>query len=201
MAITTHRPDRAAAAPAAAGSGPAAPPAGGLPPGVVLRPLDAQRDERGVVAEFFVNDWQHEFSPAQWTMTVSEAEVLRGVHVHQRHADWLVVLDGAAWVGLRDLRAGAPANGRACCFEMRDDAPAALHIPPGVAHGFLFLRRTVYALGLSQRYDPTDELGCHWRDPDLGIAWPAAAPRLSARDAALPPLRELALRMPLWTRD
>jgi dTDP-4-dehydrorhamnose 3,5-epimerase len=53
-------------------------------------------------------------------------------------------------------------------------------------------------LGLSQPYDSADELGCHWRDPELGIEWPAIEPRLSARDAALPPLRALLPRIPAW---
>lgn len=188
MTRAAHAPDRSAHATA-------------LPPGVALWPLQAHRDERGLVAEFFHADWQRQFSPAQWTMTVSEPDVMRGVHVHLRHTDWLVVFDGTATVGLSDLRPGSPAQGRGLCVELRGDAPAVLRIPPGVAHGLLFRCRTIYALGLSHPYDLADELGCDWRDPGLGIDWPAATPRLSARDAALPPLRELAPRIPPWQPD
>jgi dTDP-4-dehydrorhamnose 3,5-epimerase-like enzyme len=67
-----------------------------------------------------------------------------------------------------------------------------------VAHGFLFHAPSVVVLGASHYYDLADELGCHWRDPQLGIAWPSDSARVSARDSALPPLRELSGRIPPW---
>ena len=56
-------------------------------------------------------------------------------------------------------------------------------------------------LGADQTYDLADELGCHWRDPDLGIDWPVAAPLVSVRDEALPSLRDLALQVPAWAAE
>lgn len=167
--------------------------------GTRLRPLLAHRDGRGMVAEFYRGEWNAPVGVAQWTLTVSEAGVLRGVHVHLRHHDYLVVLDGHCSVGLHDLRPGAPSAGRSVVVEMRGEEPAALTIPPGVIHGLYMHTRTVYALGLSEYYDPEDELGCHWRDPDLGIDWPVAEARLSARDATLPPLRAIRASIPPWT--
>jgi len=38
-------------------------------------------------------------------------------------------------------------------------------------------------------YDPADEFGVVWNDPDIGIDWPISDPRLSDRDRALPPLK------------
>jgi dTDP-4-dehydrorhamnose 3,5-epimerase len=46
-------------------------------------------------------------------------------------------------------------------------------------------------LGVSHDFDPADELGVRWDDPELGIPWPADRAVLSPRDAALPSLREL----------
>jgi dTDP-4-dehydrorhamnose 3,5-epimerase len=46
---------------------------------------------------------------------------------------------------------------------------------------------------VSRLYDSGDEGGIAWNDPDLAIAWPVRNPRLSARDAAYPRLRDLAL--------
>lgn len=46
-------------------------------------------------------------------------------------------------------------------------------------------------------YDPDDELGVAWDDPDLGIDWGVAQPTLSARDRANPRRSEAAL--PSWT--
>ena len=45
-------------------------------------------------------------------------------------------------------------------------------------------------------YHPEDELGVIWNDPDIGVAWPIAAPTLSVKDATLPRLRDVEARLP-----
>jgi len=67
-----------------------------------------------------------------------------------------------------------------------------------VAHGLLILTPSVYVLGASHYYDAADELGCHWQDPALELRWALADAKLSARDAALPPLQEVAPQVPPW---
>ncbi len=167
-----------------------------LPPGVLLRELEIHRDARGALTEFFHSSWIDAFQPAQWQVTVSEPGSLRGVHLHLHHTDYFVVLDGAVTVGLHDLRAGSPAHGRGVLVELDGTAPAALMVPPGVAHGAYCRTRATYVIGIDHGYDPADEFGCRWNDPQLGIAWPSDAPLLSARDAALPSLAELARLVP-----
>jgi len=172
-------------------------PAAELPQGVVVRPLAAHRDARGLVAEFFRNEWTTT-PPPQWTMFTSTPGVMRGVHVHPRHDDYFVLISGAMCVGLRDLRPGAPTEHRAAVVHLRGTAPTALFIPHGVAHGMLSQAVSVFVIGASHYYDADDELGCHWRDPDLGIVWPVRSAELSERDAALPPMRSLVGRIPPW---
>lgn len=163
-----------------------------LPPGVTLQPLPVYADARGRVGEFFPASAAAAFPPAQWAFAVSEANALRGMHVHLRHRDWLAVVDGRLWAGLCDLRAGSPAFGRGLLLALDGAAPAALHIPPGVAHAFLSPERSVFCLGADRPYELADELGCQWNDPGLAIDWPVATPPIvSARDQALPPLAEL----------
>jgi dTDP-4-dehydrorhamnose 3,5-epimerase len=70
-------------------------------------------------------------------------------------------------------------------------APAALVIPVGVAHGFYFHEPSIHVYAVSHEFDPLDELGCRWDDPDLDIAWPCTKPRISVRDRNLGSLREL----------
>ena len=166
--------------------------------GTLLHRLVTHRDARGVVAEFYRVEWAERAPAVQWTMIFSEAGVLRGVHVHPRHTDYVTVLTGGACLRLRDLRRGSPTEGRSAHVELCGEQPSMLVIPPGVAHGLYFPERTAFALGLDQPYDSADEVGCHWRDPELGFDWPVTEPRLSARDAALPPLRELRRRIPAW---
>jgi dTDP-4-dehydrorhamnose 3,5-epimerase len=162
-----------------------------LPDGVRVRALEPHADDRGVFCELHRLEWDTEVAPVQWNAVRSEAGVLRGVHVHPRHDDYLVVFGGRATVGLRDLREDAPPGGRACCLELRGDAPAAISIPHGVAHGFYFHEPSLHIYAVSHYWDTADELGCHWADPELGIPWPMREARVSPRDEALPSLAEL----------
>lgn len=167
--------------------------------GTVLRPQIVHRDARGTISEFQRAEWYASPAAIQWTLTASEAGVLRGVHVHLRHHDYFVLMQGRCDAALRDLRRGSPTEGRVVQLVLDAARPMALSIPPGVAHGFYCPVPVHYALGVSEYYDLEDELGCHWRDPDLGIDWPVAEVRLSERDAALPRLRALMARIPPWT--
>jgi dTDP-4-dehydrorhamnose 3,5-epimerase-like enzyme len=63
-----------------------------LPHGVALRPLSIHVDERGRVGEIFRAEWRIGVTPLQWAMTTSEGGVMRGVHLHLCHDDYLVVL-------------------------------------------------------------------------------------------------------------
>lgn len=74
-------------------SPPAAP--GNLPRGVALRPFTTHHDERGSFTEVFREEWDTGVRPVQWNAVSSEAGVLRGVHVHVRHDDYLILLRGA----------------------------------------------------------------------------------------------------------
>jgi dTDP-4-dehydrorhamnose 3,5-epimerase len=162
-----------------------------LPDGVRLRPLDPHEDERGVFMELHRLEWETGVEPVQWNVVRSAAGVLRGVHVHPRHDDYLVIFSGRATVGLCDLREGAPAGGRACCVELDGGSPSAITIPHGVAHGFYFHEPSLHIYAVSHYWHSSDELGCHWEDPELGIPWPMRDARVSARDAALPSLAGL----------
>jgi dTDP-4-dehydrorhamnose 3,5-epimerase len=160
-----------------------------LPAGCELRELAPHEDDRGTFTEMFRDEWHTGVAPVQWNYVRSAANVLRGVHVHLQHADYLVLVDGRASVGLRDLRPGY--DSRECTVEMSGDRPLALSIPPGVAHGFYFHASSIHVYAVSHAWDPADELGCRWDDPDLGIPWPRATPALSERDEGLPSLHTL----------
>ena len=158
-----------------------------LPASVSVRPLDPHADDRGVFTELFRTSWGVGVEPVQWNAVRSEANVLRGVHAHVRHWDYLTVPLGHAVVGLHDLRTDSPTTGLSALVELRGDAPSGLVIPPGVAHGFYFHETSLHIYAVSHDWDPDDELGCRWDDPLLGIPWPCADPQLSSRDASLGP--------------
>jgi dTDP-4-dehydrorhamnose 3,5-epimerase len=162
-----------------------------LPAGALLQRLDAHADERGVFTELYRLEWETGVQPVQWNAVWSEPGVIRGVHVHVRHDDYLTVPVGRASVGLRDLRRGSPTEGLAVVIELGRHAPAALVIPHGVAHGFYFHEPSFHVYAVSEYWDPADELGCRWDDPELGIPWPVATARVSDRDREAQPLAAL----------
>ncbi len=162
-----------------------------LPAGVQLRSLATHRDQRGDLTELFRAHWDTDIVPVQWNLVRSSASVLRGVHLHLKHSDYLTVVEGRMSVGLRDLRRDSPTAGAATVVELHGDEMAAVTIPPGIAHGFFFHGPAIHLYAVSEYWDVADELGCHWTDPALEIPWPMATAVVSARDAALPPLSVL----------
>lgn len=164
---------------------------GSLPHDLRLTPLEPHGDDRGTFTELYREQWETGVAPVQWNVVDSEAGVLRGVHVHPRHDDYLTVIRGRATVGLRDLRPGSPTEGVAACVELDGARPTAISIPHGVAHGFYFHQPSTHVYAVSHYWDPADELGCRWDDPGLEIPWPQRSAHISPRDEQLPSLAKL----------
>lgn len=164
---------------------------GSLPHDLLLTPLEPHRDDRGTFVELYRKEWGVGVEPIQWNMVDSEEGVLRGVHVHPRHDDYLTVVRGRATIGVRDLREGSPTEGAAACVELSAERPTAISIPHGVAHGFYFHEPSTHIYSVSHYWDMADELGCRWDDPALEIPWPQGEAHVSPRDAGLQSLAEL----------
>jgi dTDP-4-dehydrorhamnose 3,5-epimerase len=162
-----------------------------LPEGVVLTDLTMHPDERGVFTEVFRKQWDSGVDPVQWNVVSSNKGVLRGVHVHPRHDDYLVILSGRATVGLHDLRRSSDTHGLAATAELSGDELRAISIPHGVAHGFLFHEPSMHLYAVSHYWDTADEVACHWDDEGLRIDWPFEPSLVSERDAAAPSLADL----------
>ena len=81
-----------------------------LPYGVVWRMLETHSDHRGDLTELFRAEWQNGVAPVQWNVGRSTKNVLRGVHVHPRHDDYLIVLGNRMALGLKDLRRDSPTH-------------------------------------------------------------------------------------------
>ena len=79
---------------------------------------------------------------------------------------------GRARVVLHDLRVGSPTDGATLCFDlgMRADGVhdhGGIYIPPGVAHGFASLTDMTITYLVDGYYNPADELGVAWDDPEV----------------------------------
>lgn len=116
---------------------------------------------------------------------------LRGLHyqLHHPQAKLCRVVEGEALdVGV-DIRVGSPHFGEWACVLLSAATHNQIYIPVGFAHGFLALSETVQFLyKCSDFYDPRDEHGIVWDDPDIAIAWGVKNPIVSEKDGRYPKL-------------
>lgn len=152
--------------------------------GFFMESFQRERYARAGIAEDFVQDNQSR----------STKGILRGMHFQKKwpQAQIVTVLRGCIFdVGV-DLRARSATFGRWFGVELSDSGPRQLYMAAGIAHGYCVLSDMVdLHYKCSRYYDPRDEAGLLWNDPDVGIAWPIAPSGISPRDAAYPKLRDL----------
>jgi len=171
--------------------------------GLVIIEPRAFPDERGVFMESFKqSDFERAgiFGPfVQDNCSRSKKGVLRGLHFQRPpHAQGKLVRvsRGRAWDVAVDLRVGSPTFGKYYALELSEENRRLFWIPMGFAHGFLALEDdTELQYKCTAEYHAASDGGVRWDDPDLAIAWPdiGMAPIVSAKDAALPLLRDLGL--------
>ncbi len=162
--------------------------------GVKLITLKRFEDSRGSFCEAFRASWLNHPNPwVQWNVSRSKKGVLRGLHIHQRQTDYWHIVAGQVTVGLVDNRPQSPTYRKAITVPLREDAPQTLVIPPGIFHGFYGDTDVVLMYLLDQEYDPTDEKGVRWDDPELGLPaewYSKPSPVLSPRDEKAPLLKD-----------
>jgi dTDP-4-dehydrorhamnose 3,5-epimerase len=167
-------------------------------PEVILIEPDVYRDQRG----FFLETYHaHKYREGGIAVTFvqdnhsrSVCGTLRGMHAQRRRPQGKLirVIEGQIFDVAVDIRRGSPTFGRWVGTVLSAENFRQCYIPPGFAHGFCVtseLAQVEYKC--TELYDPTDELGFVWNDPDVGIAWPIADPLLSAKDRAAPRLRDI----------
>jgi dTDP-4-dehydrorhamnose 3,5-epimerase len=165
--------------------------------GVEVLELPSERDVRGALVELCRASWVEPDEPVQWNAITNRPGSLRGVHWHNAHADYIAPVLGSVLVAAVDLRIASPTEGRAEVVVLDAGEPRAMVIAPGVGHGFFSPEASVVMYGVSEYWDPDDELGVRWDDAALGIPWPpeAAHALVSGRDAAFPMLAEAGERL------
>ena len=118
---------------------------------------------------------------------------LRGLHYQLLHlqAKLCRVVEGEALDVAVDIRLGSPHFGKWTSVLLSAKEHNQIYIPGGFAHGFLALTDSVQFLyKCSDFYDPADEYGIAWNDPDLHISWGVENPLVSEKDARYPTLAE-----------
>jgi dTDP-4-dehydrorhamnose 3,5-epimerase len=152
---------------------------------VSIRILDSIDDSRGGLCEIYRDEWELAPRPVQWDFVTTRPNALRGVHAHCRRWDYIIVLEGHATIGQKDLRRDKKSFGRNMVIDVTPQT--VVTIPPGVAHGILANSALRYLYGLTVAWDGSDDdLGCRYDDPALAIKWPSTTPLVLPHDLDLP---------------
>jgi dTDP-4-dehydrorhamnose 3,5-epimerase len=174
--------------------------------GVVMVVPDKFGDERG----YFMETFHHrryagggiDVGFCQDNLSFSRRGALRGLHYQLPHqqAKLVQVLAGEVYDVAVDIRRGSPTLGRWVGATLSAENHRQFFLPAGFAHGFCVLSDTaLFVYKCSDYYAPEADRGILWSDPDLGIDWPIQNPVLSAKDAALPRLRDVPVeRLPIY---
>ena len=172
-------------------------------PGVVAIEPRRFADERGHFFEVFRHD---KFAAAgldlafvQDNHSRSRRGVLRGLHAQLEKPQGKLVraIGGEIFDVAVDIRRGSPTYGRWFGTVLSGDNCRMLWVPVGYAHGFCVLSEWAEVeYKCTALWDPPSEVSIAWNDPAIGVEWPIAAPVLSPKDAAAPPLEEIAARLP-----
>jgi dTDP-4-dehydrorhamnose 3,5-epimerase len=159
--------------------------------GVVLIRYEPHADARGSFARTFCAE---EMAAAGLSFTVVQANLsrnvarhtLRGLHYQRApHGEPKIVscMRGRIWDVAVDMRETSPTYRAWQAYELTPQSDSALHLPTGVAHGFLTLEpdsEVHYLMGAA--YVPGTAAGVRWDDPAIGIDWPATPAVMSEAD-------------------
>lgn len=130
----------------------------------------------------------------QDNLSYSIKGTLRGLHYQIRYpqAKLVSVVSGDIYDVVVDIRKGSPAFGKWVGIYLSARDKRQLFIPEGYAHGFCVTSDTaLFSYKCSNFYNPDDEGGILWSDPDIAIDWPTEAPIVSDKDRHLPRLVDL----------
>lgn len=156
-------------------------------------------DERGFFLETFHMDRYENLAGislpfVQDNHSRSSKGVLRGLHFQKTKPQGKLVrvVKGEVYDVAVDIRPGSPTYGQWEAIILSEENKTQFWVPPGFAHGFVVLSETVdFEYKCTDYYDPSDEGGLFWDDPELNIPWPIDNPKLSEKDANAPLLADL----------
>ena len=154
------------------------------PRGLFMEIYNASPNSHGSIDERFVQD----------NLSSSQRGVIRGMHYQypSGQAKLVQALKGEVFDVAVDLRRGSPTFKKWVGVTLSDHNHRQLYIPQGFAHGFAVLSdQALFFYKCSDYYSPQCEHGIHYADPVIDIQWPIEALLISAKDAALPMLKDV----------
>jgi dTDP-4-dehydrorhamnose 3,5-epimerase len=168
--------------------------------GVYVVEPDIHGDERGRFIETYRREWfPNGREMLQGNRGDRKAGALVGLNYNLHQAYYWYFPFGTARVVLHDLREGGPTDGATLSLELSGDNHLGVFIPPGVAHGFAAVTDMTITYLVDGYYNPADELGVAWDDPEIDADWGVTDPIVSERDQSNPRRKDLpAGRRPYW---
>jgi dTDP-4-dehydrorhamnose 3,5-epimerase len=166
-------------------------------PGLVIVEHEVFEDQRGFFMEVFRRDeFERHGLPTEFVQanhSRSAHGVLRGLHFQwdPPMGKLMRVSAGAAFLVAVDIRHGSPTLGRWLGVAASADNRRQVWAPAGFARGFCVTSEAAEIQYLCTGvYNREGESGIAWDDPEIGVDWPLAKPRLSAKDADAQSLAE-----------
>ena len=126
----------------------------------------------------------------------SNKGVLRGLHFQKKNPQGKLVrvVSGEVYDVAVDLRKGSDTYGKWYGVLLSAENKKQFYVPEGFAHGFVVMSETAeFVYKCTRFYDPSDEGGLMWNDPEIGIDWPVpenAELLLSEKDQHHQPLKD-----------
>lgn len=152
--------------------------------GFFLETYQEKRYQKIGIKERFVQD----------NRSRSTKGVLRGLHFQKNkpQGKLVTVTSGDVFDVAVDLRPRSKTFGQYESVILTDENKLQFFIPAGFAHGFCVLSDIAeFQYKCTDYYDPSDECGLLWSDPDINIKWPINEPILSEKDIKQPLLKEI----------
>ncbi len=141
----------------------------------------------------------------QDNLSYSVQGTLRGMHYQLKkpQAKLVQVTGGRIFDVVVDIRRDSPTFKNWFGVELSEENRKQLFVGHGLAHGFCVLSEAaIVTYKCTDYYDPEDEGGLLWSDPEVGIDWPIRSPLLSPKDGDYPRLAEIdPRRLPVRTKE
>ena len=149
------------------------------------------RDSRGSFRKVFLGV-ANSVDPTQSRIeeifyTESKVGVIRGMHVQvgkSANYRYIFLVAGRIHDVLIDLRPKSPSFGKKFEFLFEAKSDLVLRVPPGVAHGFQSLAKSIIGYATTSHWQSDLDSGVN--PLSIDVKWPLDVNQLSERDLALP---------------
>lgn len=164
---------------------------------LILIEVESFEDHRGFFRELFkeseLKSIGINYSFKQVNTSFSKKGTIRGLHYQlppSEQGKLVYVIKGKVFDVAVDIRKSSKNFGKYFSFELSEDNPTLLWIPPGYAHGFQALEDTIFLYFVTNEYDKSKDRSIYPFDEEIGIKWPLKEYIISEKDSKAPKLRD-----------